>query len=150
MMRGRLVRRQVILERLRADVLEYQIRPGLGEVLAQKPHEVRVFQTSGDRRFALERGDGVALAESVRPEDLDRDVAEQCAIPRVEHLVPAARFLGADDHEALIDLVALLEVPALFHSGRQGKHRAAGRKLARAEKQLLQVGERGSQTGDEE
>ncbi len=119
------VRGKVVLEGLRAHVLEHEIGPRLGQVLAQESHEVRVLEAPRDRRFALERRDGVTLAEPVRPEDLDRDLAEQRAIPGVEDLVPAPGILRADDDERLVDLVSALEPPALFHGGRHGKPRAA-------------------------
>ncbi len=119
------------------------------EVLAKKANKVRMLEPPRDRRFPLERSDGVPLTEPVRSQHLHRDLAEQLSVPRVEDLVPGAGLLCADHNEGLVDLVAAPQPPARFHGGRHGKHRA--RSLpAGPEKQLLEVGQRGPEAGDEE
>ena len=74
-------------ERLRTHELHDEIRARCLRAPTEEPHKVRMREAHPDRHLALEPFDGPVISNAVWPDDLDRGLTEQLAIPRVVRLV---------------------------------------------------------------
>ena len=71
---------------------------------------MREAQTDG--RFALEPLDRTVVLDAMRPDHLDRDLAEEITIPGAVRLVAGTGAERIDDDEAAIDLLTAPQVPS--------------------------------------